>query len=148
MGEQRMIRPAEAFVHGLDGPVAILDGRVCAELNRLLGLAEVRARVRGRDPVLDRALLSMHLAALAAGSCAGATNPAPTSQPMPASNHDSTVGPSAAATIIGITPSGVRKAIAEKRLPAELVDGRWRIARDDLAAYPAARKETHHGRTR
>jgi hypothetical protein len=43
-----------------------------------------------------------------------------------------------------MTDRAVRKAIAEKRLKATTLDGRYRITHDDLAAYAAQRQEIRH----
>lgn len=136
------IRPAEHLVHGLDGPVAVIDGRVCAVLNRLLGLDKIRAQVRGQNPQLDQALLAIHLAALATESSSTGTNPAPQPEPVPQSKHqlnNDTVSTTTAATLLGITDRAIRKAIIEKRLTATNVDGRYRIPRDALERYAATR---------
>jgi excisionase family DNA binding protein len=131
-------RAAEHFVHGLDGPVVVVDGAVCVLLDRLLRLGQLRSQVRGQNAALDQALLAIHTAALATQSCGSATNFVQEPQPATQLEHD-TLSTGAAAEVIGVTSAAVRKAIAEKRLPATQVDGRWRITRDDLAAYMAAR---------
>ncbi|ORV85557.1 hypothetical protein AWC11_01655 [Mycobacterium interjectum] len=138
-----MIRPAEHLVHGLDGPVAVVDGRVCHLLNRMLSLDKFRVQVRGQDAQLDHTLMAIKLAATAfAESSAAGTHAAPRPEPEAPSKRqlNDTVSTTTAATILGITDRAVRKAIAEKRLPATLLDGRYyRVARDDLAAYAATR---------
>ena len=50
-----------------------------------------------------------------------------------------TVSTTEAAAILRLTDRAVRRAIAEKRLPATRLDGRHRINRDDLAKYLATR---------
>ncbi|CDM76130.1 helix-turn-helix domain-containing protein [Mycobacterium marinum] len=135
-------RPAEHLVHGLDGPVVVLPGRVCAALNRLLGLDKIRAEVRGQNAELDQALLAIRLAALAfkTGSGSG-TSVAPQPEPVSGSARqpkNDTVSTNTAATILKISGRAVRKAIDEKRLTATRDDsGRWRITQDDLAAFIA-----------
>lgn len=141
-----MIRRAESLVFGLTAPVVILDGEMCAELNKLLQLDKLRAQVRGRNAQFDQTLVAIHVAALATGSCASATNFAPEPQPAAQSEHehDDTLSTRAAAEILKISGTAVRKACKQGRLPAAQVDGRWRIARDDLAEFLTARKEHHH----
>ncbi len=48
-------------------------------------------------------------------------------------------GYSPAADILYITDRAVRLAIAEKRLPATQVNGRYRIAREDIQHFAAAK---------
>jgi excisionase family DNA binding protein len=137
-----MIRPAEHLVHGLDGPVAVLPGQVCAVLNRLLGLDKVRVQVRGQNRQLDHALLAIKLAGTAFTASSGTgTVLAPQPEPMSQSpkQQNDTVSTTTAATILAVSDRAVRKAIAEKRLTATKVEGRYRITRDDLADYAATR---------
>jgi len=131
-----VIRPAEHLVHR--GPVAVIDGRTCALLNRVLRLDKVRAEIRGQDAELDQALVAIRLAGIAYDqSSAAGTTSAPNAEPerrLKPQLHD-TVSTTTAATILGITDRAVRKAITEKRLPATHLDGRWRIHRQDLTNY-------------
>jgi excisionase family DNA binding protein len=131
---QKVIRPAEHFVHGLDGPVVVLDARICAIIDRELD--KFRREVRGQDPQLDHSLRSIRLAGIRfIESSAAGTNVAPQPEPVsqsPQQLNDDTVSTSTAATVLGITDRAVRKAIDEKRLPATKIDGRWRIHRNDL----------------
>ena len=77
-----MFRPAEQLVH--PGPIAVIDGQVCAILNRLLGLDKLRTEVRGQNPQLDQALLAIKLAAVASTeSSAAGTDVAPQPEPRP-----------------------------------------------------------------
>ena len=134
-----MIRPAEHLVHGIRGPIAIVDGRVCAQLNRLLSLDKFRSQIRGQDAELDQTLVAIKLAGVAyTESSAAGIGPAPQSEPRSHSGQqENTVSTTTAATILGITDRAVRKAIAEKRLAATKVDGRYRITREDLTNYKA-----------
>lgn len=117
------------------GPSVVLDGRACALLNRALNLDRVRVELRGQTPELDWALQAIKLGALAHASSVGGTSVAPQPEPRIASTEVDSVSTSLAAELLGITPRAVRRAIAEKRLPATRLDGRWRIARDDLQYY-------------
>jgi excisionase family DNA binding protein len=132
---RRVPLPPEAYVHGIDGAVAVVPARVAAWMDARFHLGQVRQAVRGFDPEVDAALLGLHLAAMT----------------WPASDHGSEqgkcaeveppctwVGTRQAADRLNITERAVRQAIATKRLPAEQVDGRWRITRDDVEHYRAA----------
>jgi excisionase family DNA binding protein len=135
-------RTAEQMVHGLDGPCAVLPGRACAALNRLLELDKVRIQIRGQDAQLDQALMAIKLAATAFAGSGTGTFVAPQPEPMARSGQQlkDTVGTTTAATILGMTDRAIRKAINEKRLPATKDDsGHHRISRNDLANYLATR---------
>ncbi|WP_396939601.1 helix-turn-helix domain-containing protein [Mycolicibacterium sp.] len=133
------VRPAEHLVFGLSGPAVVVDGRVCAILSRVLKLDRLRMEVRGQDPQLDQTLVAIRLAAIASRSSAPGTTSAPQSEPVSGSRGqlNDTVNTSTAATILGITDRAIRKSIAEKRLPATKIDGRYRINREDLATFQA-----------
>lgn len=135
-----VIRPAEHLVH--KGTVAVIDARVCSLLNKLVGLDKLRARVRGQDAQLDQALLAIRLAGVSydESSCSG-TRVAAQPEPGPRlqGQLNETFSTSTAATILHITDRAVRKAIVEKRLQATLLDGRYRITREDLSAFMADR---------
>ena len=136
------LRPAEHLVHGLNGPVVVIDGAVCAIFNRLLGLDKLRSVWRGQNPRLDQALLAIRLAGIAhTESSAAGTDVAPQPEPRPRSSQqlNDTVSTTTAAALLGLTGRAIRKAIAENRLKATLLDNRYRIHRDDLADYRATR---------
>ncbi|MDT5012794.1 MAG: hypothetical protein QOH57_4411 [Mycobacterium sp.] len=138
----RAIVPAEHLVVGLDGAGVLVSGSVCALLHRLLDLDRVRTQVRGQNPQLDQTLLAMRLAAIAATeSSSTGTISAPQPEPVPSSKYQpgETVGTTTAAMILNMTDRAVRKAIAENRLRATQVDGRYRINRGDILAYQANR---------
>ncbi|MFC9559916.1 helix-turn-helix domain-containing protein [Agromyces sp. NPDC056965] len=129
-------RPPEHLVHGLDGAVAILSGRVCSLLNHYAGLEEFRRKVRGQDPHLDAALVAMNVAALQwRRSATGTTREA---QPELASESE-WLSTTEVAAQLWMTSRGVRKAITDGRLRAETVAGRYRISREALAHYKASR---------
>jgi excisionase family DNA binding protein len=128
-------------VHGQDGHgIVIVPGRVAAILERFARLDAFRTQVRGRDSELDAVLIDFHAAAVAWRSTEVGTTEAP--KPELPRMWAST---SEAATVLRIGDRAIRKAIAEGRLPADSVDGRWRIAREDLAHYRARQKDHHHG---
>jgi excisionase family DNA binding protein len=131
-------RPAEHHIHGLDGPVVVIDAAVCAILNRLLGLDKLRTELRGQNPQLDQALLAIRLAGIAHTETSSTGNGvAPQPEPKPPSSQqlNDTVSTTTAATLLTITDRAVRQAITEKRLPATKIEGRWRITRQDLHTY-------------
>lgn len=139
-----MIRPAEFSVHV--GPIAVLDGRVCASLSRLLNLDKLRAQVRGQDAELDQALLAIRLAALKYDGTGSATATGSKSAPVAevvsrsAQQQNSTYSTTSAAAALGVTDRAIRQAIAEKRLAATKDDSnRWRIDRTELQRYAATR---------
>jgi excisionase family DNA binding protein len=137
-----VIRPAEHLVHGLDGPVALVDGRVCAMLNKLLGLDGIRAQVRGQDPQLDHTLLAIRIAAVAyTQSSSAGTVSAPREEPVSQSTSqlNDTLGTTEAASLLHMSRRAVSNECKQKRLPATLIGGRYRIHRDDLAAFMADR---------
>jgi excisionase family DNA binding protein len=142
-------RTAEAFIHGVDGPVVVLDGMVCAGLDSMLRLDKVGRQVRKQSEQLFQVILAIRLAGIkyAESSSSGtvsAPQPEPVSQLKNQPNSD-TVSSTTAATILGITSRAVTKAITENRLPARKSDGRYRITRQALTAYKANRR-THHDR--
>jgi excisionase family DNA binding protein len=127
-------RPPEAYVHGLNGSVVVLPGRIAAYLEHHAGLNEFRLRARGQDPELDAALVALHLVALQWRNSAVGT--AEDVRPEPAAAWHSTTEAAARA---GVTSRAIRRGIAEKRITATRVGRSWRIARTDLAHYQASR---------
>ena len=135
-----MIRPAEHLVH--QGAVAVIDGRICHMLNKLVGLDKLRAQVRGQDAQLDQTLLAIRLAGTAYDETASAgTISAPREEPVSQSTPqlNDTLSTTEAATLLHLTRRAVSNECKQKRLPATLVGGRYRITHDDLAAYAAQR---------
>lgn len=131
-------RGPEHFVHG-GGEVVVVPSRVAAWLDRH-GLSALRISARGVDPEVDAVLAALHLASLhwrtsvhaeaapeVAGTCAEAA---------PGLTWMSTTQ---AADRLGITARGVRLAISENRIPAEPDGRRWRLRREDVEHYRAAR---------
>ena len=91
------IRPAEHFVHGVHGPIAIFDAEVCAILDRLPDVRRLRKEARGRNPRLDQALLALRLTGLAhTETSATGSKVAPVAEPSSRSSqqlNDDTVAP-------------------------------------------------------
>ncbi|WP_396659261.1 helix-turn-helix domain-containing protein [Microbacterium sp.] len=126
-------RDATAYVHGIHGPVVVVPARVCAYLGVRAGLDEFRVNHRGIDAEVDNVLVAMRTAALAWRSTATGTTKAPAPEPAA---HSGWLTTEQAASHLGITSRGVRKAIQRKHLPATRTpDGRWRITREDLEHY-------------
>lgn len=138
-------RPIEHYLHG-DGHVVIVPGRVAAWLERRAGLNTLRINNRGLDPEVDAVLGALHLGALVWRNSVDGTAPAePAEPPAPCPQWLSTAQ---VASRLGITDRAVRKAIDRGAIPAENIEGRWFINREDLAHYQA-RGDTHgnHGRS-
>ena len=137
-----MIRPAEHFVHGEGrNRIVVVDGRVCAWLNKL-SLDNLRGQIRGQNAQLDQALLAIRLAGIAYDESASVgTVSAPREEPVSQSKSqlNDTLGTTEAANLLHMTRRAVSKECKQKRLPATLVGGRYRITRDDLAIYMAQR---------
>lgn len=131
-------RPVEGYVHGEHGRVVIIPGRVAAWLERHLGLNEVRINTRGTDAEVSNVLMAIHLAALEWRSAAtGTVTVAPAE---PASTSEAWVTTTQAADLLAVSDRAIRKAIAEDRLPATRVGNAWRISREEVEHFRAARK--------
>ncbi|MFI8593871.1 helix-turn-helix domain-containing protein [Microbacterium sp. NPDC078428] len=114
----------------------LVPGRVCAFLVRHVNLARLHDHYGPTDAQAAAVLRSIRSAALdyANGSCSGTI---PAAEPEPGPAWYST---GQAAERLAMTDRGVRKAILAGHLPAENVNGRWRITADDLDTYRRARK--------
>lgn len=133
-------REPASFVHGIDGPVVVVPARVAAWLERYTDLRSLRTAQRGADPEVDGVLIAMGVAAARwrqqhTGSARG-TAVAATAEPAPSSSLTTTQ----AGQLLGVGPRAVRKAIAEGRLRAEPHGSAWRIAREEVEHYRAARR--------
>ena len=135
-------RPASSLVHGVDGPVVVISGRVAAFLGRYAGLDDFRVQNRGRDSEVDEALVALRLVAMAwketRGVGSGDTTARPTAAQPPAESSQGLTTNQAAARL-GVGAEAVRKAIREERLEAQQIDGRWRITPEALEHFKAAR---------
>lgn len=121
---------------GNGGPAVVLDARTCAWLERYAGLTALRVRVRGTDPAISRQLEEIRVAAMTWRSSAIGTAGDVQPELAPRSEWLST---GQAAKELDMTDRAIRKAIAENRLTATEVGGRYRISREDLEHYRAAR---------
>lgn len=129
-------RPPESYIHGVAAPIVILPARVAAWLERHAGLNDLRIRSRGADPEVDSVLQALHRASLYWRTSATGSSHAPEPEVVAQSKYWST---GEAAERLGITDRAVRLAIAEKRLPATSLNGRWRITPEDIAHFKAAK---------
>lgn len=114
-------RPAEHLVHGMNGPVVVVGGRVAAWLLSRAGLNEYHRGHRGDDPEVDQVLVALKLAAAAwlernVGTDHGtrAADRPPQDSPSPRWLNTTTT-----ARVLGITTRAVVKAISAGRLPAQ-----------------------------
>jgi len=121
---------------GKEGMAVVLDARTCAWLEHYAKLRDLRVRVRGTDPHISKQLEQIRAAAMAWRSSATGTEQDVQPELGPQSEWLST---REAADMLRITERGARKAIADGRLNATQVAGRWRISREDLEHYRATR---------
>jgi excisionase family DNA binding protein len=119
---------------GETGPAVVISARTAAWLEKYAGLTSLRVRVRGTDPEISRQLEEVRLAAMCWLSSVTGTVIAPEPELGP-----EWLSTNEAADHVGLTPRAIRKAIADKRLPAMKYGHCWRVARDSLEHYIAAR---------
>ena len=134
-------RSAGAYVHGNDGVVVVVPGRVAAWLERECDLRRRRTETRGRDAELDAVLVALAVAAAAWRDRVGSefgTKRAPES--VPVASLSSVISTDDAAAQCGFTsPRPIVRAIADGRLEASKIGGRWLIDVESFAHYLAAR---------
>lgn len=118
-------------------PVVVIDARTCAWLERYAKLTSLRVQVRGTDRQISKQLEEVREAAMAWRSSATGTEEDTKPELTPQSEWLST---GKAADILHITDRAVRKAIAEDRLPATQIAGRYRISREDIQNELSRRK--------
>lgn len=122
---------------GRNGPAVVLDARTCAWLERYAGLTSLRVKVRGTDPAVSRNLEEIREAAMAwRSSVTGTAHDTAPEPPTPSSQWLST---KRAGELLGITDRAIRKAINDDRLHADQIAGRYRVSREDLEHFRAAR---------
>jgi hypothetical protein len=120
----------------LHGDITIVPARIASLLVRHSNLQELRTRARGVDPEFAAVLIALQSAAMSWRASATGSPEAPERE---AEQRSKWVGTTQAATILGITSRGVRLAIQGGRLPAQEVNGRWQISREDIAHHKAGR---------
>jgi excisionase family DNA binding protein len=124
---------------GQEGPAVVIDARTAAWMLKYADISRLRVRVRGIDPRISRALEEITVVGLEWRTSATGTPVA--AKPEPATNSEQWLSTGQAADLVGVTCRAIRKAIAEARLPATQVGGRYRISREDLEHYRTARRE-------
>ncbi len=126
-------RPAEHYIHG--GNV-IVPERVAAWLLRYTNLDRARTTMRGADPEVDAVLMALRYGGIHWRDSVTGSVKAPEPEVAAPCQWMSTTQ---AADLLQITSRAVRLAITGQRLKADQIDGRWRIAREDVEHYRAAR---------
>lgn len=124
------------MIVGRSGPAVVLDARVCAWLEAHAGLSSLRVRA-AMDPAIAAQLAEIRVAAMAWRSFA--TGTAGDARPEPVARSDRWLSSGQAADLAGVSSSAIRKAVREGRLRAAEVGGRYRISREDLEHFKAAR---------
>jgi hypothetical protein len=131
-------RDPKHYVHGIDGPVAIVSARVAHWLHQQFDLEAVRLEVRGMDPDVDNALIALRVCATAWRASAYGTTPRNVPETAAKSQWLTTTQ---VADLLDRTDRAVRMACQSGRLPAEHENGRWRISRENFEHYRAARAQ-------
>lgn len=129
-------RQAGAYLHGT---VVVVPVSVAAWLDSQIDLQRLRPQARADGmqtfAVLHALLVAAHYArptsARGRKALGASAEAAPPSEVMSTDQ---------AADLLGIGSRAVRLACAEGRLPAQQVDGRWRIDRSDVNAYRSTTK--------
>lgn len=130
-------RPIETYVHGLAGPLGLIEGPEAVALLNYCDMGAYLREHRGTNPHLDRAIAKLRLVSLAYRGTGHGTFPAEPQEP--AKRSDGRLTTRQAADLLGVTPRAVTKAINEGRLPAKRFAGRWLIDPDRV---DTARTET------
>lgn len=135
-----MIRPPEAFIHGVDGPVVVVPGRVASVLLRTTTLGRYAAERRSDDPEVDAVLVALRVAAMAWRAQAGGSGSGPSLSVIDGGGASSgQLTTAQAAQRLGIAERSVRRAIQAGRLPATLLGSRWVLDPEDVEHYRARR---------
>ena len=130
-------RPPAAYVHGVDGPVVLVPGRVAAWIERHTDLRRLRTAARGMDAEVDAVLVALATCALAWRTSAIGSEQAQEAEVV--AESEARLGTSQVADLLGITGRAVRLACERQRIPAEQVAGRWLISREDVEHFRAGR---------
>jgi excisionase family DNA binding protein len=129
-------RPPESYIHGVSAPIVIVPARVATWLERYAGLNDLRIRARGNDPEVDSVLQALHRAALHWRTTVTGSDQAPAPEEPAQSKW---MGTTEAAEALGITDRAVRLAITQNRLNATNLNGRYRVAPEDIEHFRAAK---------
>ena len=135
-------RPVPNVV-GIDGPSIVLPGWAAYWLETKTDLRRQRIARRGDDVVIDQLLADLGAVALDWANAEASTGSDSGSDrgtkhrfiPEPATGLSGAMGVATAADLIGIGD----RAIAERRLPATQVGGRYLINREDVERFRADR---------
>lgn len=130
-------RASRRYVYNIGGAEYVLVPARAAFLLNEKCLAELRIEIRGKDKQLDELLFGIAAVAAHVRESLRGTRDAPT--PEPVGTLTEAMSTTAAARRIGVTDRAIRKAIAQGRLQAEQVDGRWCITGADVEHYRATR---------
>ncbi len=118
-------RPIEAYVHGLAGPLGLIEGPEAVALLNYCDMGSYLREHRGVNAYLDRAIAKLRLVSAAYRSTGHGTASAEPQEP--AKRSDGRLTTRQAADLLGVTPRAITKAINEGRLPAKRFAGRWLI---------------------
>ncbi len=130
-------KPPGSYVFGTGADQhVIVPARVAAILFRRAGLADYHRQNRGIDPELDSLLVALREAGREWVASVSGSEPRKAAEPESLSSR---VSAREAADLLGVTDRAVRLACTQGRIPAEQVDGRWLIDREDVEHYRAAR---------
>jgi excisionase family DNA binding protein len=114
----------------------LVTPRIAALLEKRADLPALRVLVRGRDPEASAVLEAIGVAASTWRRSSTGTDEAVKPELAPRSEWLST---SQAGSLLGISVRAVVKAIHDERLPGHRVGDRWRISREDMEQFKAAR---------
>jgi len=131
-------RPAAYYVVGVDGPSMLTPGWFARWLEVHTDLDRQRVNRRGMDPAADEALVALHYLAMHAAST-NTSAPGSERPPAPEVRQELPLTVSEVAASVGITGRAVRHAIADGRLNANQVAGRYLIDPADAAIYRRTR---------
>ncbi|MBT2501421.1 helix-turn-helix domain-containing protein [Curtobacterium sp. ISL-83] len=128
-----------SYLLGDDGPVAVIPGRVARLIERVFpDIKDLRIAARGSDYSTYQALDALHRAALAWRTTATGKAQEPERE---SARRSLWMSSTQAAAYLHIGERAIRVACAQQRIPAEKVDGRWRISVIDLENYKAAHEQ-------
>lgn len=127
-------RPPTAYIHGGPVPVVIVPARVAAWLESRADLGTLRVEHRGKDAEVDSVLVALRVASLAWRTSATGSQQAAEPEELTALLSTQQV-----ANHLDVTDRAIRHAIKEGRLKAHRDGTRWKVTREDLAHYQAAK---------
>jgi excisionase family DNA binding protein len=129
-----MAKAPDSYLHGEDGAIVVVSGHVAAFLKRRGALDKLRLDARDmKDLEVYYVLNSLHRAALLHES-----SPTPRTMAMPSAQAPVVLTTGEAASLLQLTPRGVRDACERGRLEAHQEQGRWRITRAAVERYRQA----------